>query len=477
MSNNIQQNTNAVLQPGNTNPDPNAPAPMVRQMAESDGFMAGAPQDATQVQPAQPAIVSPMRNVFAANGGVTGRFERVGTAPDAVPPQNGQTPMAPVSPVRLGKAQRFPDEMPGKSEPDGGTSPIDEGMYATGNAPTSEAPQFNKDETKRDGGFFGWLGGLVKKRPGRRAGETDDEYDERMTRNNERIAVLADAIRHMGNIYNTSKGAPLQKFNSPIAGFEQGLQQRKAERKAKAAAEADAAYKNTMLQMKKDAADADRTYKAMTLGYKDAAEKRAQKKMEEDADRWNKSFEYKQNKDAADMEYKKGRDKVKDSQWAATNALGWYRATHSKSGGGSGGSGGGSGSLAGKGGSLTNLSTPRGHMNRKKDLNSIEKRQLKDYLYKNGFITKEAARKYDMALSEPERGAILNGWIGWAANAKGTNADRFRKTLKDHYGYVETATVGGGNTPKSPAKAAKPSAPKGSKRSAESKVTRKDLVI
>jgi hypothetical protein len=86
-------------------------------------------------------------------------------------------------------------------------------------------------------------------------------------------------------------------------------------------------------------------------------------------------------------------------------------------------------------------------MNRKKDLNSIEKKQIRDYLYKNGFITKSAAAKYDGALSEPERGAILNGWIGWAANAKGTRADKFRKVLTDHYGYVETKTVSSNNAP------------------------------
>ena len=92
-------------------------------------------------------------------------------------------------------------------------------------------------------------------------------------------------------------------------------------------------------------------------------------------------------------------------------------------------------------GSVTNLSTPNGHMNRKKDLNAIEKKQIRDYLYKNGFITKDAAKQYDKASSDQERGAILNGWIGWAANAKSSRADKFRKTLADHYGYVETKTV------------------------------------
>ena len=134
---------------------------------------------------------------------------------------------------------------------------------------------FEKDDSQRDGGFFKWLGGLSKKRPGRREGETDEEYDERMTRNNMRIATLADAIRHMGNIYYTSKGAPAQKFNNPVAELQAGLDKRKAERARKAAVEADSAYKNANLQIKMDAAAADRAYKGQMLDMKRQAGERA----------------------------------------------------------------------------------------------------------------------------------------------------------------------------------------------------------
>lgn len=422
-------------------------------------------------------------NVFQGGNGIMGRFENPiqSQNPQNESPANSSAPVTSTfenQPVTVGwtpQGQPVYHGSQAQQSWQAATSP--QGQLASADlSPGSEelggSVPFQKDDTQRDGGFFGWLGGLVKKRPGRHDGETDDEYDERMTRNNERIAVLADAIRHMGNIYNTSKGAPVQRLNNPVAGFEQGLQQRKAERKAKAAAEADAAYKSASLQLKKDAAEADRTYKAMTLGYKDAADKRAQKKMEDDADHWQKQFEYRQSKDKADMDFKKERAKAQDAQHAASLSLGWYRATHSKSGGGSGGSG---GSLAGKGGSLTNLSTPRGHMNRKKDLNSIEKKQLKDYLYKNGFITKAAAQKYNNALSEQERGAILNGWIGWAANATIPRAEKFRQNLKDHYGYVETSTVGGGSA--KPKAAPKSTSPKGSKRVAKPKGSRGKITV
>lgn len=315
---------------------------------------------------------------------------------------------------------------------------------STANVPVVQnAPSFQKDDTKKDGGFFGWLGGLIKKRPGIRSGESADEYDERMTRNKMRIATLADAIRHMGNIYNTSKGAPLQRFNNPVEGLQSGLQQRKNERARQAALDADAAYKDANLRMKQAAADAARAYNAAILGYKAAAEERAKAKAETDERHWQQQFDYMQKKDKDELDYRKKRDGVKNNQWLANYKLAWYRANKAHGGG----SGSGSGSSGGGFSSLTNISTPNGHMNRKKDLNAIEKKQLRDYLYKNGFITKSAANRYDGALSDQERGAILNGWIGWAANAKGTRADKFRKALADHYGYVETKTVRSKNTP------------------------------
>lgn len=195
---------------------------------------------------------------------------------------------------------------------------------------------FEKDDSQRDGGFFKWLGGLSKKRPGRREGESDDDYDERMTRNNMRIATLADAIRHMGNIYNTSKGAALQKFNNPTAEMQADLDKRKAERARKAAAEADAAYKNANLQIKMDAADADRAYKNLALGIRGKAQKLA-----EDI------FEHQKGKDEHDAKladdkfaYKKEQDKIKNGQTDRRIAISAKRAAKSGSGRGGKASGG-----------------------------------------------------------------------------------------------------------------------------------------
>lgn len=177
---------------------------------------------------------------------------------------------------RFGPAGQLSGSMPTAMALDG-QKPLGVGG-STANVPVVQnAPTFQKDDTKKDGGFFGWLGGLIKKRPGIRSGESADEYDERMTRNKMRIATLADAIRHMGNIYNTSKGAPLQRFNNPVEELQNGLQQRKNERARQAAADADAAYKNANLRLKQASADADRAYKAMNIELKQKAGERADK--------------------------------------------------------------------------------------------------------------------------------------------------------------------------------------------------------
>lgn len=195
---------------------------------------------------------------------------------------------------------------------------------------------FEKDDSQRDGGFFKWLGGLSKKRPGRREGESDDDYDERMTRNKMRIATLADAIRHMGNIYNTSKGAALQKFNNPTAEMQADLDKRKAERARKAAAEADAAYKNANLQIKMDAADADRAYKNLALGIRGKAQKLAEDRFGHQKGKDEHNAKLADDKFA----YKKEQDKIKNGQTDRRIAISAKRAAKSGSGRGGKASGG-----------------------------------------------------------------------------------------------------------------------------------------
>lgn len=298
--------------------------------------MQGAPNG--QIPAVAPQLAS--MNFFQPNGGAVGKYE----AP-AVQPQTAQ----PVQPVQTGEAPvtdftNMPQQPTGWNAD--GTPSYDSLSSALSGAAApqkQEAPVFQSDPSKKDGGFFGWLGSLIpKKRPGMREGETPDEYDRRRTRSMEMMTTLADAIRHMGNIVNTSKGAPLQQFNDPTAMMEQGYQNRKAERQKEAALDADAAYKQANLSLKERAANAQNAYRELLLGMRNQNNQLARDKFDYRQGKDAAAAQYKQQKDQRDFEYKQQRDKAKDEQTNRRLSISQYNATHKGSGRGRSGGGGGS---------------------------------------------------------------------------------------------------------------------------------------
>lgn len=298
--------------------------------------MQGAPNGQIPAVAPQPASM----NFFQPNGGAVGKYE----AP-AVQPQ----PAQPVQPVQTGEAPvtdftNMPQQSTGWNAD--GTPNYDSLSSALSGAAASqkqEAPAFQSDPSKKDGGFFRWLGSLIpKKRPGMREGETPDEYDRRRTRNMEMMTTLADAIRHMGNIVNTSKGAPLQQFNDPTAMMEQGYQTRKAQRQKEAALDADAAYKQANLSLKERAANAQNAYRELLLGMRDRNNQLARDKFDYRQGKDAAAAQYKQQKDQRDFEYRQQRDKAKDEQTNRRLSISQYNATHKGSGRGRSGGGGGS---------------------------------------------------------------------------------------------------------------------------------------
>lgn len=290
--------------------------------------MQGAPNGQIPAVAPQPASM----NFFQPNGGAVGKYE----AP-AIQPQ----PAQPVQPVQTGEAPvtdftNMPQQPTGWNA-DGTPSydSLSSALSGTAESQKQEAPAFQSDPSKKDGGFFGWLGSLIpKKRPGMREGETPEEYDRRRTRNMEMMTTLADAIRHMGNIVNTSKGAPLQQFNDPTAMMEQGYQNRKAERQKQAALDADAAYKQANLSLKERAANAQNAYRELLLGLRDRNNQLARDKFDYRQGKDAAADQYKKDKDNRDFEYKKGRDKVKDELARQRLAIQQYNATHKGRGGG-----------------------------------------------------------------------------------------------------------------------------------------------
>lgn len=292
--------------------------------------MQGAPNGQIPAVAPQPASM----NFFQPNGGAVGKYE----AP-AVQPQPVQTGEAPVTDFT-----NMPQQPTGWNA-DGTPSydSLSSALSGTAESQKQEAPAFQSDPSKKDGGFFGWLGSLIpKKRPGMREGETPDEYDRRRTRNMEMMTTLADAIRHMGNIVNTSKGAPLQQFNDPTAMMEQGYQNRKAQRQKEAALDADAAYKQANLSLKERAANAQNAYRELLLGLRDKNNQLARDKFDYRQGKDAAAAQYKQQKDQRDFEYKQQRDKAKDEQTNRRLSISQYNATHKGSGRGRSGGGGGS---------------------------------------------------------------------------------------------------------------------------------------
>lgn len=300
----------------------------VMQGAQQGGIPAVAPQ--------------PMNmNVFQQNGGATGKFE----AP-AVMPHPDLTPDTPAPAPEYGTdGVQFTN--PAQTQQND-LSSLSSAL--TGAGVSRQVPEFEADPKQRDGGFFSWLGKVMpKSRPGMREGETPDEYDRRITTNRENIAAFADAIRHIGNIINTSKGAPLQVFNDPTAMMEQGYQNRKAQRQKQAALDADAAYKQANLDIKSAAARAGQVYREYLLGLRGEGNQLAKDK-----------FEYQKGKDQRDFAYNAGQDEIENQikLWdrelkekgfnekkrhdLITEAIARYRANKSGSGGGRSGGGGSS---------------------------------------------------------------------------------------------------------------------------------------
>lgn len=305
------------------------------------------------------------------------------------------------------------------------------------NAKQSKEPEFRKDPEKKDGGFMKWLGGLFKPRKGKREGETDDEYDERMTRNNMRILTIGNALRHMANLYYTSKGGLPQQFNDPNAELEKGLKERKAERAQKAALAASQAYKNAQLQLQRDKAEADKYYKNMSLYYQGRNADREDNKFdwEKDKDRWNRNrlsandswkHNFEERKQKATEGYQRGRLAVEGKKAKAA----MLKATGGSSGGALG--------------NMTNLASPKGHLNRKKELSVVEENQIFNFLRKNGNITKDYIAGWG-SLTPEEKRAKIQSAIAYAASDPSKEGKRAREYLKKHHGYTEAATsaVGG----------------------------------
>lgn len=318
------------------------PSPMVQQMAQRNYAMKNGGELPMQGAPGGASTpVAPQSmdmNFFGGNGGATGKYEAPakGASPDLTPDSKAPDPK-----YGTGGVQFVNPSGTGKND----LSSLSAALNSAGVSSPSSGREFTADDTKKDGGFFGWIKGLAPKfRPGRRDGETDEEYDMRHTQNMQRLATFADAIRHMGNIVNTYKGGPLQRFNDPTDYLLAGYEKRKAERRQQDAADRDMAYKQATLNLKERAAEAKNAYDQLNLLLKQNGVDLSKDKFEYQKAKDAAAAKAKAEKDDRDFKYKQERDKVKDKQTEKRLGIAEYNATHKGRGsGGRSGSGSGSG--------------------------------------------------------------------------------------------------------------------------------------
>lgn len=401
--------------------------------------MQGAPSGQIPAVAPQPMNM----NVFQQNGGVTGKLE----AP-VVQTQQAQPAASSVQTPYLDDAAEKTQQPPTGWKADGTPSydALSSALSGYQTAQSKQVPEFQADPSQRDGGFFGWLGKLIpKSRPGMREGETPDEYDRRITTNRERIAAFADAIRHMGNIVNTSKGAPLQVFNDPTAMMEQGYQNRKAQRQKQAALDADAAYKQANLDLKSAAARADQAYKLYLAGLRGDNAQLAKDKFEYRKGKDAATAQYKQEKDQRDFEYKQGRDRAKDEQARQRLAIQQYNATHKGrvGGGRSGKSGSGSGAKYW-------FEDKNGKMRYQPNKTMWEQEYYREYgkLPQGETSTSTSTKTInpktgaEVTTTTRRKGASVTSQAADSQNAARNARNRPKPTGKSHNGYKNTKKLG-----------------------------------
>ena len=401
--------------------------------------MQGAPSGQIPAVAPQPMNM----NVFQQNGGVTGKLE----AP-VVQTQQAQPAASSVQTPYLDDAAEKTQQPPTGWKADGTPSydALSSALSGYQTAQSKQVPEFQADPSQRDGGFFGWLGKLIpKSRPGMREGETPDEYDRRITTNRERIAAFADAIRHMGNIVNTSKGAPLQVFNDPTAMMEEGYQKRKVQRQKQDAIDADAAYKQANLDLKSAAARADQAYKLYLAGLRGDNAQLAKDKFEYRKGKDAATAQYKQEKDQRDFEYKKGRDRAKDEQAMQHLAIQQYNATHKGRGGGgrSGKSGSGSGAKYW-------FEDKNGKMRYQPNKTMWEQEYYREYgkLPQGETSTSTSTKTInpktgaEVTTTTRRKGASVTSQAAASQNAARNARNRPKPTGKSHNGYKNTKKLG-----------------------------------
>ena len=143
----------------------------------------------------------------------------------------------------------------------------------------------------------------------------DEIKSNRENESKKRLLLLADALRHIGNIYNTTQGATPQQFNSPLLEQENRYQQerqRQQRQRSMAVEQALAAAKQR----------ADENYKNSTLALNAADLQRkindAENQLKFDKEKYQRETKFKQDKFDADQYWAEQNLKLQEKQLGET---------------------------------------------------------------------------------------------------------------------------------------------------------------
>jgi hypothetical protein len=263
------------------------------------------------------------------------------------------------------------------------------------------------------------------------------------------IMALGDALRHLGNIYHTTKYAPSQQFNAPA-------QQEYAMYKA---GKAERDKDNYAIQQQKLAQakwEADQAYKAAQLGWKakdyELKEKKYnddnehwQKKFDNDNEHWKTTFDY--NKEKSDRDYQEKvrmndntirHQKVTEAQGQQNinlraASLAETRRHHGVIEANSDGGGGGSRSGGGAKGQKVYYSGAFGSVSRNQNMTVDEARAMVDHLHMKGWVTDKKYAEFLNAMNSgnTDNLAILLGGVPSSGN-KGVTGGIIQSVLTYH---------------------------------------------
>lgn len=304
-----------------------------------------------------------------------------------------------------------------------------------------------KDATAPDGGIYSWMGRTFT------TPQQEQQY-RKQSRARMGIMAVADALRHLGNIYHTTQYAPSQQFNKPV---EQEYAMYKAN-KAERDKDNYAIYQQQLQQAKWEA---DQAYKQATLGWrakdyaiKERAADRADAKAKQDQENWLKTFEANQGwrdyqkerqtkmddhrieNDKANLDIKRQNLSISWARLQETRAQhAWTRQN----------SGGGGTAAAGK--QKVFFSGKYGDVSRSQNLTLDEGVSMVKQMRAMGWVTPQKYNEYMSALNNGDANsldALLNGRV--STGGKGATGGIIQAALQyhpeaatwlnKHYGFV-----------------------------------------